>query len=84
MTRADQAINELVASQRTTEAAMARAYWLVASGKSEAACQTLALMLDAAPAGTAGWNLPIEPWLAPIRKTPACQRVFARLADRAR
>jgi DNA-binding winged helix-turn-helix (wHTH) protein/tetratricopeptide (TPR) repeat protein len=84
MTRADRAIDELIASQRTTEAGMARANWLVASGKADAACDTLKQMLDQAPAGTAGWTLPVEPWLAPIRQTPACQRVLARLAERAR
>ena len=83
LAHADRAIHELVASQRSTEAAMARAYWLVASGKPDAACDTLALMLDSAPPGTAGWNLPVEPWLAPIRHTPSCRRVLSRLAERA-
>ena len=83
MAHADRAITELVASQRTTEAAMARAYWLVASGQPDAACETLGRMLDSAPPGTAGWNLPVEPWLAPIRESPGCKRVFARLAERA-
>jgi adenylate cyclase len=83
MTHADKAIGELVSSQRTAEAGMARAYWLIASGKPEAACETLGAMLDTAPAGTAGWTLPVEPWLAPLRHTPACKRVFARLAERA-
>jgi TolB-like protein len=80
---ADRAINELVESGRKTEAGTARAYWHLAYGEPEAACQSLMTMIEAAPPGTAGWNLPVEPWLAPIRETPACQRVFARLAERA-
>jgi tetratricopeptide (TPR) repeat protein len=83
MAHADRSIQEMVASGRAIEAAMARAYWLVASGEPKAACETLVTMLDAAPPGTAGWTLPVEPWLAPIRDTPACQRVFATLAARA-
>lgn len=84
MDHADRAINELVESGRKTEAGTARAYWQLVYGEPEAACQSLMAMIDAAPPGTAGWNLPVEPWLAPIRSTPACQRVFARLAERAR
>lgn len=84
MAHADRAIRELLLSHRTTEAAMARACWLVASGKNGPACETLSAMLETAPPGRAGWTLPVEPWLATIRDTPACQRVFARLAERAR
>jgi hypothetical protein len=84
MAHADRTIQELLAGGRRIAAETARAQWQVASGEPEAACQTLVSMIDAAPPGTAGWNLPVEPWLAPIRDTPACQRVFARLRERAR
>jgi DNA-binding winged helix-turn-helix (wHTH) protein/tetratricopeptide (TPR) repeat protein len=84
MEHADRAIGELASSNRFREAATARACWQVASGHGDAACETLLVMIDAAPPGTTGWNLPVEPWLAPIRETPACQRVFARLKERAR
>jgi DNA-binding winged helix-turn-helix (wHTH) protein/tetratricopeptide (TPR) repeat protein len=83
MAHADKAIAELVSSHRMAEASMARAYWLIASDKPETACDSLRTMLDVAPPGTAGWTLPVEPWLAPLRNTPACRRVFARLAERA-
>lgn len=83
MEDADRAIREMAASGRATEAATARAYWLVASGETGVACDTLMAMIDAAPPGTAGWTLPVEPWLAPIRDTAACRRVLARLAERA-
>jgi len=36
-----------------------------------------------APAGPAGWIIPIDPMLAAIRETPAKQALFARLAARA-
>src|SRR5688572_2016330 len=84
MQHADRAIHELVAGGRKIAAETARAHWLVASGQPDVACQTLLRMIDAAPPGTAGWNLPVEPWLAPIRQTPACQGVFARVKERAR
>ena len=84
MAHADRAIQELQSSNRLREAATARACWQVASGEGDAACETLLTMIEGAPAGTTGWNLPVEPWLAPIRGTSACQRVFARLAERAR
>jgi hypothetical protein len=83
MQHADRAIHELIAGGRKVAAATARAHWQVVSGQPEAACETLLNMIDAAPPGTAGWNLPVEPWLAPIRETAACQRVFARLRERA-
>ncbi len=84
MAHAQRAIDELVASGRATEAATARAYWQVVSGEPDAACDTLSAMVDEAPPGTAGWTLPVEPWLAQIRETPACRRVLDRLAERAR
>jgi len=83
MEHADRAIRELDANGRRTEAATARAYWLVASGDPDGACATLFAMIEAAPPGTAGWNLPVEPWLVPLRDTPACRAVLARLAERA-
>jgi hypothetical protein len=83
MERADRTIRELAADGRKIAAETARAQWLVASGEPDAACQTLLSMIDAAPPGTVGWNLPVEPWLAPIRETRACQRVFERLKERA-
>jgi DNA-binding winged helix-turn-helix (wHTH) protein/tetratricopeptide (TPR) repeat protein len=84
MDHADQAIRELQLSNRPREAATARACWQVASGAGDAACETLLAMIDSAPPGTTGWNLPLEPWLAPIRDMPQCRRVFTRLAERAR
>jgi len=83
MAQAEQAIQELLSSGRGIDAAMARAYQQVASGKSDAACTTLLAMIEAAPPGTAGWDLPVEPWFAPVRDTPAGRRVVERLAERA-
>ena len=80
---AERAIAELLTSSRAAEGATARACLWVATGRSEEACATLVEMLNTEPPGRAGWTLPVEPWLAPIRHTPACRRVFARLAERA-
>jgi DNA-binding winged helix-turn-helix (wHTH) protein/tetratricopeptide (TPR) repeat protein len=81
---AERVIADLLNSRRSAEGVMARACLWVATGRATEACDTLFTMLDAEPPGRAGWTLPVEPWLAPIRDTPACQRVFARLAARAR
>jgi hypothetical protein len=80
---ADRAIHELAAGGRTTESAMARACWLMATGDQAAACRALQTMLDSAPPGHAGWTIPIEPWLAPVREAPAFKLVRARLVERA-
>lgn len=78
---ADRAIAELAAHGRPVEAVMARAYWLVATGDSAAAASMLSDLLATAPAGIAGWTLPVEPW---CRDIPAIRALFPRLAERAR
>ena len=78
---ADRAVHELAVSGRATESAMARAYWLIATGDANAAGRALATLLESAPPGFAGWTLPIEPW---CRAEPAVQPVLARLVERAR
>ncbi len=77
------AIHELSRSGRTTEAAMASAFWHVASARQEDALATLAKLLDEAPPGFAGWTIPVEPLLAAVHGTTACHAVLRRLAERA-
>jgi hypothetical protein len=40
-------------------------------------------LLTTAPAGPAGWIIPIDPMLAPLREHPRKQALFAKLAARA-
>jgi DNA-binding winged helix-turn-helix (wHTH) protein len=83
MTQAQRAIDELRSNQRNGEAVAATAAWHVASGRAGEATTTLREFLTAAPPGSAGWLLPIDPFLAPIRKAPEFERVLTLLADRA-
>ena len=82
--RARLAIEELRANDRTAEAAIATALSLIVSNRSAEAIGELDQLLANAPPGFAGWTLPIEPLLAPMRSTPQFRAVLARLAERAR
>ena len=82
--RAAAAIDAMAAAGRDTEAALARAYWHLASGRREAALDALARLVHGAPPGSAGWTLPVEPWLAPVRDTPAARAVLDELRVRAK
>lgn len=84
LARAGHSVDTLVSEGRTFEAAMSRACWLVASGRPDDAIGELGTLLDSAPAGSAGWTMPIEPGLAALRGSPRFKRLLARLADRAR
>ena len=77
------AINELVQGERHVEAAMARAYAHVVANDQAAAVQTLSTLLEQAPAGAAGWTLPVEPWFAALRNSAAGRALLALLASRA-
>jgi tetratricopeptide (TPR) repeat protein len=84
LARAGRSVDTLVSEGRTVEASMSRACWLVASGRPDEAIAELGTLLDSAPAGSAGWTIPIEPGLAALRGSPRFKRLLARLADRAR
>jgi len=83
-TRAVKAIGELRANGRVTEAALAAAFADVQSGRPVQAFATLERLLSEAPPGFAGWTLPVEPFLAPLRGEPQFRSLLAALADRAR
>ncbi len=69
---------------RPNEASLATACLQLAKGEPDAATDTLDGFLGGAPPGFAGWSIPVEPLLAPLRKTPAFAGLLARLRERAR
>jgi DNA-binding winged helix-turn-helix (wHTH) protein/thioredoxin-like negative regulator of GroEL len=79
----DQTVGELAAGHRMAEAALVRAAAEVSRGETEAACSTLEQLLESAPPGQAGWQIPIDPALAPLRSHPNYPRLVALLAARA-
>ncbi|MBK5297957.1 MAG: winged helix-turn-helix domain-containing protein [Vicinamibacteria bacterium] len=83
MAHAARSVGELRESGRATEAAVAHSMWQVGSGQTEEASHTLLGLMDEATPGFAGWTIPVEPLLDPIRRLPAYQRVLERLAQRA-
>ena len=78
----DQTIAELASSHRLIDAAMVRAASYAVRGEHDAACMTLQRLLDAAPAGQAGWQIPIDPALAALREHSQYPRILALLAAR--
>lgn len=81
---ATRAIGELSSSGRAAEAAMATAFLHVVGGRPAEATGTLERLLVAAPAGFAGWTIPIEPFFVPLRADASFQVVLGRLSGRAR
>lgn len=84
LARAQRAVDELGASGRSSEAMLAKAFWHTAADRRPAAITALGQLLTDAPAGSAGWTIPIEPLLDPLRREPAFDAVLSRLGDRAR
>jgi tetratricopeptide (TPR) repeat protein len=68
---------------RPNEANLAAACLQLAQGDERAAVQTLEQFLAQAPPGLAGWTIPVEPLLAPLRHGRLAP-VLAQLSDRAR
>jgi DNA-binding winged helix-turn-helix (wHTH) protein len=79
----DRAIDELVAGDRRGEAALVKASAAVARGDLDNACVILQHLLEKAPPGQAGWMIPIDPALAPLRAHPRYPQLMALLAARA-
>jgi DNA-binding winged helix-turn-helix (wHTH) protein len=79
----EQSIAELSAGGRRVEAAIVTAAACAARGEIDAGCATLQTLLDAAPPGQAGWLLPVDPALAPLRSAPGFSRIAAQLSARA-
>jgi DNA-binding winged helix-turn-helix (wHTH) protein len=77
------AIDELTRSERHAEAALVAAGVQIVDGQAADAAAALDRLLASAPAGPAGWIIPIDPMLAALREHPAKHALFARLAARA-
>jgi DNA-binding winged helix-turn-helix (wHTH) protein len=69
---------------RPNEAGLAAACLQLTRQDPNAAIRTLDELLQGAPPGLAGWSIPIEPLLAPLRTSEAFGHVLARLRARAR
>ena len=79
----EHAIEALRRGDRHVEAALVSAGMKIVDGDTAAALADLDRMLDTSPAGPAGWIIPVDPMLAPIREAPGIQAVLSRLAARA-
>jgi tetratricopeptide (TPR) repeat protein len=82
--RAEGLIAALARADRSTDAALMAAGAQIVRGRPEQALQTLAQLLARAPAGSAGWAIPIEPLFRPLRVLPGYDNLLAALAARAR
>jgi DNA-binding winged helix-turn-helix (wHTH) protein len=71
------------AAPASIEVALARAVRLVAEGESPSAAGLVAAALAAAPAGNAGWLVPVEPMLGVQRERAAWTTVLTALRVRA-
>jgi hypothetical protein len=76
-------VEALNAGGRLVDAALVGAAVQAARGDQAGAMATLDRLLTDAPPGSAGWIVPVDPMLAPLRSTPGFDRLLARLAARA-
>lgn len=76
-------IEELLKAERQTEAALVTAGKEIVDGRPDEAVMTLDRLLTSAPAGPAGWIIPVDPMLAAIRENAGKQALFSKLAARA-
>ncbi|HWI20669.1 MAG TPA: winged helix-turn-helix domain-containing protein [Vicinamibacterales bacterium] len=82
-TALEAAIVELTRRGRDAEAALVSAGALIVRGELDQAVAGLDRLLTTAPAGPAGWIIPIDPMLAAVRNHAGKQALFAKLAARA-
>ena len=78
-----QAIRDLRAGKRMSEAALAAAFGHVLAGRPVEAVAAVKQLLAEAPSGLGGWTIPVEPLLAPLHPDPAFQHLLEHLAERA-
>jgi DNA-binding winged helix-turn-helix (wHTH) protein len=76
-------VEELSADGRHVDAALVGAAVQAARDDLAGAMAILDRLLTHAPPGSAGWIIPVDPMLAPLRATPGFDRLLARLAARA-
>jgi DNA-binding winged helix-turn-helix (wHTH) protein len=77
------AVAELTRGGRQAEAALVTAGAQIVRGELDEAIASLDRLLSTAPAGPAGWIIPIDPMLAAVRNHAGKPALFARLAARA-
>jgi len=82
--RSTAAVDGLRRGGRNSEAAIAEAMHHAAQGRTDAALQSLNLLLDRPDVPFSGWTIPIEPLLEPLRRDGQFEQVRMRLADRAK
>jgi DNA-binding winged helix-turn-helix (wHTH) protein len=79
----DQAIADLIRSERHAEAALVTAGAQIVRKQFDDAVRTLDRLLTSSASGPAGWIIPIDPMLVSIRESLQKSGVFAKLAARA-
>jgi DNA-binding winged helix-turn-helix (wHTH) protein len=82
-TATEHAIAELIRGERHVEAALVSAGQRIVEGKTATAMEPLDRMLTEAPAGPAGWIIPVDPMLEGVRLAPGYTELLAKLAARA-
>ena len=84
LAKAERVLDELGQQRRHVDAAMGTAFLHLLREQPADAIATLDRMLVQAPPGFAGWTIPIESFLAPLRGERGFAQVLKRLAERAR
>jgi DNA-binding winged helix-turn-helix (wHTH) protein len=79
----DHAIAELIRGERQVEAALVSAGERIVRGHTAEAMEVLDRVLTDAPAGPAGWIIPVDPMLEAVRFAPGRAGLLAKLAARA-
>lgn len=77
------AIADLVRGERHVEAGLVAAGALIVRGRIDEAVEGLDRLLTTAPAGPAGWIIPVDPMLAAIHGSRGKPALFSKLAARA-
>jgi hypothetical protein len=76
-------IEELTRGSREQEAALVAAGEQIVRGRVDQALAVLDALLDRAPAGPAGWIIPVDPMLTAVRFSSGRANLLAKLAARA-
>jgi tetratricopeptide (TPR) repeat protein len=82
--RAEKAIEALRQGGRGGEATLAEAFLHTVHGRGAEAVEGLRRLVERQALPFAGWTIPVEPLLAPLRRLPGFEAVRARLADNTR
>jgi hypothetical protein len=79
----DSCLDELARGGRVAEAALPQASMTAARGNRQGAVATIQQMLERAVPAQAGWMVPIDPALAPLRDDVSFKSVPTLLCSRA-